>query len=598
MDGPDRIAKLERRLEEVSRSLVDALRRLGALEAGRGVAPGGSAPAPESGAPPVPRAPQAVEGTGLATLAGRTFMVLGGAFLLRALTSSETVVTGLAVGAGMVYAAVWLLLADRAGKAGRPRDASVHGLATAIIAFPMIFESATRFRVLAPEVAAAALLGFGGVALAIAWRRRLALLAYVVTAASLSTGVALLLATGATAVLLGVVLLLAASALCLAEHRRWPGLRLPVALSLDLLAGLALVVAAKTGFQRMDRVTLVALLLSLVVLFLFHFAWTTLVWRAAAGIFEALQSAVVLALCYGGAQWALREVAVGPAVLSASAAAVGVFCLVAAFLVLERREGQQVNLACYFTLGVVLLAEGVRGLFPAGTWGVAWAGLVVAAAIPAAVERRGALRASLALLALAAALASGMVAASLRAFTEPLGSPFPAAGYATLGLVLLSFVLMRRQAVAGPLDLRSFSFAAPGFVLAVLATMGVVGATSAALSPWVAGGAVAKDLGALAALRTGILASAVVLLAGLGRNRARVELIWTAWLLLGVAGLKILADDLPNGRALTLFLTLVLYGGALALAPRLVRKPPQPPEGPSPAGAKVAGAREKGPDAG
>ena len=173
----DRVAELERKVEGLDRTVCELSRRLEALEAQRagpaavgapsrpGVAgsPGAAAATSIAAtaaavaeiAAAAPRPAPAAAGPSLATLVGRTCIVLGGAFLLRALTqgswnSGESGVGELGVGVGIAYAAIWLVLAHRAGKAGRVHDASAHGMATAIIAFPLIWEATTRFQVLPP----------------------------------------------------------------------------------------------------------------------------------------------------------------------------------------------------------------------------------------------------------------------------------------------------------------------------------------------------------------------------------------------------------------------------------------------------------------
>ncbi|HEY3359041.1 MAG TPA: hypothetical protein VGQ83_37670, partial [Polyangia bacterium] len=96
-----------------------------------------------------------------------------------------------------------------------------------------------------------------------------------------------------------------------------------------------------------------------------------------------------------------------------------------------------------------------------------------------------------------------------------------------------------------------------------------------AASGWlvaVVGPAARLDAGALAAVRTAALVAVALLCAGLGHGRRRLELVWATYVALGAAALKILVQDVPNGRPATLFLALGLFGGALIVAPRLVRR--------------------------
>ena len=81
------------------------------------------------------------------------------------------------------------------------------------------------------------------------------------------------------------------------------------------------------------------------------------------------------------------------------------------------------------------------------------------------------------------------------------------------------------------------------------------------------------DAGVVAAVRTGVVAGAAVVLAALSRVGAFVELRWLIYPLFIVGGLKLVLEDLPEGRPTTLFVAFALYGGALILAPRLARSP-------------------------
>jgi hypothetical protein len=79
------------------------------------------------------------------------------------------------------------------------------------------------------------------------------------------------------------------------------------------------------------------------------------------------------------------------------------------------------------------------------------------------------------------------------------------------------------------------------------------------------------DAAFLATSRTAALAGLAVVLAWAGRRWARPELTWLVYPILAVGGLRLLLEDLPQGRPVTLFISFALYGGALFATPRLVR---------------------------
>jgi hypothetical protein len=50
------------------------------------------------------------------------------------------------------------------------------------------------------------------------------------------------------------------------------------------------------------------------------------------------------------------------------------------------------------------------------------------------------------------------------------------------------------------------------------------------------------------------------------------EVVWLLYPVLGLGAVKLVLDDLRRGRPATLFLSFVLYGAALILAPRIARR--------------------------
>jgi hypothetical protein len=77
--------------------------------------------------------------------------------------------------------------------------------------------------------------------------------------------------------------------------------------------------------------------------------------------------------------------------------------------------------------------------------------------------------------------------------------------------------------------------------------------------------------GAVAAVRTALLAAAALALASAGRSRSFADAGLLAYPMLAVTGLKVLAEDLPRGRPATLIVGFACYGVALLVVPRLRR---------------------------
>jgi uncharacterized membrane protein len=85
-------------------------------------------------------------------LIGRTLLVLGGAYLLRALTDSALLPPVGGAAAGLVYAAWWLVQADRNAAAGPRQSATLFTVATSLA---LIFAT-HEFMTLAPTLLLAA----------------------------------------------------------------------------------------------------------------------------------------------------------------------------------------------------------------------------------------------------------------------------------------------------------------------------------------------------------------------------------------------------------------------------------------------------------
>ena len=158
-------------LDDVTSAVVETLRarverleqRVAELEAHRRPrASQDRSPADDVEAPQLPALPQG----GLA-LAGRSLLVLAGAYLFRALTDAGALPPRLGVALGLAYAAFFQLQADRDARGGRRASAVLHGLTASAIAFPLIWETTARFGMLGSGAAGVAVVGFAVLGLAV-----------------------------------------------------------------------------------------------------------------------------------------------------------------------------------------------------------------------------------------------------------------------------------------------------------------------------------------------------------------------------------------------------------------------------------------------
>jgi hypothetical protein len=104
-------------------------------------------------------------------------------------------------------------------------------------------------------------------------------------------------------------------------------------------------------------------------------------------------------------------------------------------------------------------------------------------------------------------------------------------------------------------------FLALGGLLGVIAG-GILAPTASPYAP-----------GLVATVRTALLVAAILALALAGRIWAFAEGAWLVYPLLVLTGLKFLLEDVRTGQPATLFVSFALYGLALIVGPRLIRKP-------------------------
>jgi hypothetical protein len=508
-------------------------------------------------------------------LAGRTLVVLGGAYLLRALTGSHVLSAQIGVGLGLLYGAPWLWLGSRAGARGAQLDALCHALATALIGYPLVWEATTRFHALT-TIQSAALLGLlTGGALLLASTRRLHSLAWVVMFGGQASACGLAIVTSDWVPYSVVAIGIGVATLWLGYVRQWVELRWPA-------AGIAnFMVAIATGRAVVSGEPYPMLLLHLLMLtaYLGSFAIRTLVMGRRVIPFEAAQSAGVLAVAFGGAIILIRSTgsnALAVGVASLALAAAGYFV---AFGFVEKRR-HVTNFFFYSLLALVFAIVGTAVCFGPASASLLYA--AIGAAVAWLARRNGRLTLALhaTIYVTAAAIASGLVAVASQGISAPVLTPGWPPAAAAVALAALGLAIA--WPVRHPVEDWGFVAAAPRLVAVALFTWCAMG-TAATLGAWLASWAHEVDASILATIRTAVMVAATLVLARAARLGSGREAGWLMYPLLVVSGLKLLLVDFPHGRPETLFVSLALYGCALIAAPRLFRRPGRPAETAPPA---------------
>lgn len=568
----DRLSRIETAIRDLEQVVGQLDRRLEAIE--RVVAVADEREVPVTADRPnaddlAVSAPAAFSRDSLVTVLsfiGRTFVALGGAYLLRALTDAAVIPLPPGIALGLVYALGWLILSDRAGAAKQGTSAAFHGLVATIIAFPLIWESVTRFQLLTPNTAALLLALVTALTLATALRQRSQPLAWIAVVATLTTMLALVAATGALLLFAGVTVALGIATLWIGYEADWVLLRWPVALVADLMM---LALAARvTNAHRPDPPALViALLLLLLAGHLASVAARTLVRSRDVNVFEVLQTAAALGVGFGGAVYVAQVTGFGTSALAAMGLLIGASCYGVAFAFLSRQVGLRRNFYFYASLGLILVLVSLALLLSGPTAALTWTALAVLTTWLALRTGRITLNSHAAVYLLAAASASGLLgaaSAALMGTPDTTWPPITAAALAALVGATACWVIPMSRASA-----TSAVAHAPRLLVTVLLVWSAGGWLISLIAPSLPAVAGHPDAGILATIRTSVLAAAALALAWAGRFERFRESAWLLYPLLAIGGLKLLVEDLPRSRPATLFVALALFGGALIIAPRL-----------------------------
>ena len=176
---------LESRVARVEEALRSVERRMASLE---------RAPRTESVAEPVAESPE--EPSFDFALIGKSVLIVGGAYLLRALTEVGIVPQRTGVVLAFLYAMAWIAVADRALARGRRTVALFDAATAALIAAALIWEATTRFHVFAPPIASALTTVAALALLAVAVRRESSMVALIAAASMTFTSIGVSIGTG------------------------------------------------------------------------------------------------------------------------------------------------------------------------------------------------------------------------------------------------------------------------------------------------------------------------------------------------------------------------------------------------------------------
>ena len=504
-----------------------------------------------------------------ATHLGRILLIFGGAYLLRAITDFGFLPTQAGIPLGAAYALLWLYMAYRSGAKDDHRVvAMLYGGVSVLLGFPVLVEAVTRFELLSGPASAVALTVFCALALLVAVLRNLRSLGWLATAGGLVTAFVLLRVSGAAVSFAVVLLILGMASLGVVYMRRWSGLQWLGAMGAN--GGVVLLAVLSSNEQwSVNPLASFALGVALWCAYLLSFAVHSHLKRHDPGIFEAAQATMVSAIAFGVAIQAAR---IDPTYLTIVGVAALVFGVVAYGLAFspETRTARGPSFYFYSTLGLALVVGGSAVLVSPGKAAALWSLMAVGMAWLSGRQDRVSLSLQCTALLIAAGVGSGALGSTLHALAGDPVNAWP--GLAALQLfVAAAAVLCLFIHVAQRSERWGVMAGLPQLIVLVLSVWIVGGLMVIILAPFVAGVPdPTADLGRLAALRTTILAASAITLALSSRYKRWPEARWLAYPVLVAVGVKLLVEDFPNGRPVTLFMALALVGGALILVSKLM----------------------------
>jgi hypothetical protein len=507
----------------------------------------------------------------LATHIGRILLIFGGAFLLRAITDEHVVPTPIGILMGTAYAGFWLWMAYRTGHdPGRNLNALFYGASSVFLALPLFVEATTHFELLTGRQGVVALSAYCALAIAVSMRRNLRILCWVLTAGSIATAF-VVLNTSHSAVETALFLLsLGLATLWAAYRQAWPGVQWLGAAGADagVLVLAVLSVSDRWAVEALTPFSIAALLLTA---YLGSFAVRTHVRDRKIGLFEAVQTSIVVALAFltaVTASHAGRNILTDAGILSLVLSA----CAYGMAFTPQTRAIRGRNFHYYSTTGLILLVAGSALIASPARAAMAWSLLALAMAWFSGRTGRVTLSLQCTFLLFAAGIASGVLATGFEALAGRDLMPAQAAppGYLIVALATVACLFIP---VAQRSDRWGVFAGLPQLLVLALSVWEVGGLLVVLAAPLMAKtGSADPDLAILAALRTGILAAASVTLALSSRFNRWPEARWLVYPVLVLVGFKFLLEDFPNGRPVTLFVAFALLGSALILVAKLTRR--------------------------
>jgi hypothetical protein len=503
---------------------------------------------------------------------GRMLIVIAGAYVLRALTDWGVLPAAAGVAIGLVYALIWLWVAARSPVEAK-FAAALSCSTSVLIMAPLVWEAAGRLKVMSSGTSSAVLAAFTLVALALGSRTQHRIIGTIAGVSSIVMAAALLLARDDIVPFTTALLVIAAAMEFAAWRDLQSGARAFAALAADSAVLLfSYLMSSPRGMPEIwipvSLRAVLAVQLALALIYVGTAVSQSVVRRKTLAFAEMLQTGAALLIGIGGAVWVFKEHRTVMLGLGIASLVGGIVFYGISFLLLERHN--KWNFRALATFGLFLVLAGMfLPLSRSEFWilscacavGCCWA---AEAFVLPTLGLHGAVYLSL-----------GSAVAS--ATSQPLQVLFaigagPAEWLASIGVLVAATVSLVAIAGIPPGATGHWRNQISSLVLAAHVVWITVGlAVYAILAMWRPGvggesGSVPVDT-----LGTVVLTGLSLALAWAGSHWRKPELVWLLYGFMALGGYKLAIRDFINEHNLPLVVSLLCYGGALIVLPRMLR---------------------------
>ena len=502
---------------------------------------------------------------------GHTLLIFGGAYLLRAITDFQFVPTAIGLSMGATYALFWLYMAYRKSAVESQRiTAAILGALSIVLIMPLLVEATEHFKLLTGRQSAVALAVYCALAFGVALKRDMRTLAWLATAGTIATGLAVMIVSHAAYVVATLLILLGLATLWIAYSKDWIGLQWLGAAGANAVV-LGLVGLSTTDQWAIEPETAAVFATFLLLTYLVSFVYRTHGKGQNVALFEPLQALAASAVAFTAAVMAAQAGQFGLGLMGVLSIVVGGSAYALAFSP-ETRRIRGRNFFYYSTLGLVFVLAGSGLMLPHDAAAILWSLIAVGMAVLSGRTGRVALSLQCTLLLFAAGVYSGILSTGLAALVGDAGTDWPGLS-GTHAVVAIATVVCLFIPVAQRSERWGKLAGLPQLIVLALSVWEVGGLMVVVLAPSLAAAASEEpNLSVLASVRTAVLSVAAVTLAISSRHWRWPEARWLAYPLLILVAIKLFAEDFPHGQPATLFVSLAFVGSALLLVAKVIKR--------------------------